>query len=129
MQCYESLKESGYRIIATSPHKNDCLLDELDISDRIALVFGTELEGLSDTAIKQADAYVKIPMYGFTESFNISVSAAISLYQLTEKLRRSEIPWQLSEEEKIDTKILWAKSVVKHPDKHEKAFRKHIGLD
>jgi len=129
LSCYEALRKKGYRIVATTPHRDDIMLDELELVEKTALVFGTELEGLSDRAIANADAYVKIPMYGFTESFNISVSAAIALHHLSEKLRRSEINWQLSEEEMIDTRILWAMSVVKHSDKHEKAFRKKQGLN
>ncbi len=127
--CFEALRGKGYRIIATTPHKDDIMLDELEIDEKTALVFGTEMEGLTDTAIENADAHVKIPMYGFTESFNISVSAAISLFHLTEKLRKSAINWQLSEEEMIETRTLWARSVIKHPEKYEKAFFKQEGLD
>ncbi len=129
LDCYQTLRDQGYRIVATTPHINDTLLDELSLDTKIALVFGTELEGLSDVAIEHADAYVKIPMYGFTESFNISVSAAISLHYLTEKLRKSELNWQLKEEELIDTRLMWAKSAVKHPEAHEKNFMNQEGLD
>lgn len=129
LDCFRSLRDKGYRIVATTPHRDDTMLDELDLTEKTAFVFGTELEGLSDTAIENADAFVKIPMYGFTESFNISVSAAILLHHLTEKLRASDIPWELSEEEMLDTQILWAKSVVKHSDKHEAAFNRSLGLD
>jgi len=129
VKCYEELRAQGYRIVATTPHKDDILLDDLELDHKTALVFGTEMEGLSDLAIKHADAYVKIPMYGFTESFNISVSAGITLHHLTERLRSSNIKWQLGEEEVIETRILWASSVVKHPDRLEKAFLKQSGLD
>lgn len=129
LKCYDSLRRKGYRIVATTPHKDDTLLDQLDLSEKTAIIFGTELEGLSETAISNADAFVKIPMYGFTESFNISVSAAIVLHHLTEKLRASDIPWQMSEDDILDTRLSWAKSVVKHPDKHEAAFRKSIGAE
>lgn len=129
LQCYKSLREQGYSIVATTPHNNNTLLDELPLENKIALVFGTELEGLSETAIGHADAYVKIPMYGFTESFNISVSAAIILHHLTEKLRASQIPWQLSEEESIDTRLGWVKSVIKRPEIFEKQFLRAQGLD
>jgi len=128
LTCYDELRKQGYRIVATTPHKDDIMLDELDLNSKTALVFGTELEGLSQTAIDHADAWVKIPMYGFTESFNISVSAAIILHHLSEKLRNSDIGWQLSEEEMVDTRILWAKNVVKHAEKHEKAFLIKEGL-
>jgi len=113
INCFNELREQGYKIVATTPHENDVLLDNLDINQKTALVFGTELNGLTKTAMDNADAFVKIPMYGFTESFNISVSAALSLYHLTEKMRKSDIDWQLSEEEKIEIHINWAKGVIK----------------
>jgi len=84
LDCFHQLKSEGYRIIATSPHKNDTLLEDLPLhKGKIALAFGTELEGLSPEAIENADEFVKIPMYGFTESYNISVSAAMILFYLT----------------------------------------------
>lgn len=110
---FDHLREEGYQIIATTPHKDEVLLDEVDISKKTAIVFGTELEGLSDYAIENADIRMKIPMYGFTESFNISVSAALTMHHLSEKLRKSDIPWALTEDEKIDVLLNWAKSVVK----------------
>jgi tRNA (guanosine-2'-O-)-methyltransferase len=128
LQCYAALRKAGYRIVATTPHKDEMMLDELDLEKKTALVFGTELEGLSDIAVEHADVHLKVPMYGFTESFNISVSAAIVLYHLTEKLRASSLSWQLSDSEVTDTRLLWARSVVRHPDKHEKAFLKREGL-
>ena len=128
LACYSTLREKGYRIVATTPHKDEIMLDELDLDQKTALVFGTELEGLSQTAIDNADAWVKIPMYGFTESFNISVSAAICLHHLSEKLRNSEIAWQLQEEELTDIRISWATSVVKHAEKYEQEFLKREGL-
>jgi tRNA (guanosine-2'-O-)-methyltransferase len=110
---FKALRAKGYRIVATSPHKDDCLINELPLEEKTALVFGTELEGLSEYSLANADAFVKIPMYGFTESFNISVSAAISLYQLSERLRSSKINFHLSQNELIDIKLGWAKSTVK----------------
>ncbi|MCL2413519.1 MAG: RNA methyltransferase, partial [Bacteroidales bacterium] len=103
----EHLRKEGYKIVATTPHKNGFLLEELPIEDKIALFFGTEQTGLSDDAIKQADYFMKIPMHGFTESYNISVSAAISMYELTRKIRQSSVNWQLSEEERVDILLEW----------------------
>jgi len=118
---YDHLKAEGYQIVATTPHQDDILLDELDISKKTALVFGTELQGLSDYAIKNADIHMKIPMYGFTESFNISVSAAICLHHLSEKLRKSEnIDWKLNPKERRRILLSWAKAVVKSSDLIEK---------
>ena len=120
--CLNSLKKKGYTIVATSPHKDDFTPESLPLDNKTALVFGTELEGLTDNAKKIADAYVRIPMYGFTESLNISVSAALLLFTLSERLRKSEIKWQLSEEEKIDTLLQWARNVVKRSDAIEREF-------
>jgi tRNA (guanosine-2'-O-)-methyltransferase len=113
LACFEQLREEGYRIVATTPHTDDVLIADLPTAPKTALVFGTELTGLSDIAMQNADAFVKIPMYGFTESFNISVSAALSLYQFTENMRKSDVDWKLSEEEKIEIQIQWAMNVIK----------------
>ncbi|WP_461629953.1 TrmH family RNA methyltransferase [Labilibaculum euxinus] len=111
------LKNQGYRIIATSPHSNDILLPDFDLTKgKAAFFFGTELTGLSDEVMNNADEFVKIPMYGFTESFNISVSAAIVLNHLTTELRRSDIYWQLSEYEKLELKLDWLVRSVRSGD-------------
>jgi tRNA (guanosine-2'-O-)-methyltransferase len=123
---FEALRKKGYRIVATTPHKHDQMLDDISIEGKMALVFGTELKGLSETAIAQADEYLRIPMYGFTESYNISVSAALVLFNLTERLRKSDIDWKLSEEEKLDILIEWAKRTIKHADLFEKQFLEKI---
>jgi tRNA (guanosine-2'-O-)-methyltransferase len=114
METIQNLKKNGYRIVATSPHSKDVELPDFDISKgKIALVFGSELPGISETIAREADEFLKIPMFGFTESFNISVSAAIILYHLTEKLRNSEsISWHLTEEEKVEIKIQWIKNLI-----------------
>lgn len=114
LQAIQKLKQNGYRIVATTPHKNDVDLPDFDLTKgKMALFFGTELHGLSDLMIENADEYLKIPMYGFTESFNISVSAAIILHQLKEKLMLSNIDWQLSIKEKEKIKIEWLKQTIK----------------
>ena len=97
--CLQSLKSKGIRIVATTPHIRDQYVQDFDISTPFALVFGTEIDGVSQTVMEEADEFVKIPMYGFTESFNISVAAAISLYDLSRRLRESKIAWRLSSEE------------------------------
>ena len=124
LAAYEALRKAGYRIVATTPQTNDQMLDEIPLDGKMALVFGTELKGLSETAIAHADEYLRIPMYGFTESYNISVSAALILFTLMEKLRKTTVSWQLSEEEQIDTMIEWAKRTIKHANLFEKEFLK-----
>ena len=111
--CIDSLKSKGYQIIATTPHENDCMLDDFDISKKSAFFFGTERDGLSDEVLKNADGFLKIPMVGFTESLNISVSAAITLQNLTNRLRKSDVKWQLSEEEILVKRLQWAKNSIK----------------
>ncbi len=113
LQTYDHLRAKGYRIIATLPHENDTLITSLDISQPTALVFGTELTGLTPEAINHADGYVKVPMYGFTESFNISVCAALSLFYLTEKMRADRsIAWQLTDDEQTTLKLYWSMQVI-----------------
>jgi len=113
--CINRLKRQGYSIIATTPHENDCLIDDFDVSKKSAFFFGREKTGLSKKVLAQAEAFVKIPMYGFSESFNISVSAALLLQHLTDKLRKSaDIPWQLTQEEIIDLKINWSIKTIQN---------------
>jgi tRNA (guanosine-2'-O-)-methyltransferase len=114
--CIDRLKEQGYQIIATSPHDNSSLLEDFDISRPSALFFGTERLGLSDEALQRADGFLKIPMVGFTESLNISSSAAIIIQELTSRLRRSGIQWQLSEEEILQKRIDWTQKSIKDID-------------
>ena len=111
--CIDTLKDKGYQIIATTPHENDCLLEDFDISKPSALFFGTERDGLSEEIIRKADGFLKIPMVGFTESLNISVSAAIIIQNLTNRLRNSDIDWQLIEEEILEKRLDWAKKSIK----------------
>jgi len=114
LQTYDELRAKGYRIVATLPHENDTMIADLDISQPTALVFGTELTGLTRQAVDRADGYVKVPMYGFTESFNISVCAALSLFCLTEKMRADpRIGWRLSEEEQVTLKLYWSMQVLR----------------
>ena len=113
---YAELRRRGYRIVATTPHTNDTLITDLDISTPVALIFGTELTGLSQQAIDLADEYVKIPMYGFTESFNISVSVALSLFNLTERLRHSQLNTEhltLNTDQLLDLKLHWLAQTIR----------------
>ncbi|NUM50294.1 MAG: RNA methyltransferase [Flavobacteriales bacterium] len=116
IKCIHTLKEKGYRIVATSPHKNANTLSRFNLeAGKCALFFGTEKKGLSDNVLSNADEFVTIPMFGFTESFNISVSAAIIMHQLSKMLRESTVSWQLTEEEQTEQLIVWAKKTLKKP--------------
>lgn len=114
--CINELKNQEYQIIATTPHENDCLLEDFDITKPSAIFFGTERHGLSDEVLQQADGYLKIPMVGFTESLNISVSAAIILQNISTRLRASSIPWQLSDAELLEKRIDWTRKSIKDID-------------
>jgi tRNA (guanosine-2'-O-)-methyltransferase len=123
LESIQNLRQKGYRIVATTPNENATLLEDFDLDKgKIALLFGTELTGLSDVAMAHADEFLKIPSFGFTESLNISVSAGIVSFCLSQKLRRSNINWELTLEEKKDLKITWLKQKLKTPQLLEKRF-------
>ena len=126
--CIENLRTKGYQIIATTPHDDSCLLHEFDISKKSALFFGTEKEGLSEEVMKQADGFLKIPMVGFTESLNISVSAAIIIQDITSRLRLSNIDWQLAENELLEKRLAWAKNSIKDIKRIEERYYSEIKL-
>lgn len=125
--CITSMKNQGYQIVATTPHDNSCFLADFDISKPSAIFFGTEKTGLSDDVIQQADGFLKIPMVGFTESLNISVSAAIVIQQLTERLRKSSIPRQLTEEELFLKKLDWTSKSIQNLGSVETRYLEMIG--
>jgi tRNA (guanosine-2'-O-)-methyltransferase len=117
IQCLENLKSQGYQIAAATLHEKSILLQSFDLKQKTAICFGAEELGLTKTAHELADVFVKIPMHGFTKSFNISVSAALFLFNLTEKLRQSNLAWQLTEEEKLDLTIEWLTKSIPHGEK------------
>lgn len=114
--CLDSLKNQGYQIVATTPHADAHVLDNFDITKPSAIFFGTEKNGLSQEIMDQANTFIKIPMYGFTESLNISVSAAIVINNITNKLRNSTLNWKLSDEEILEKKIDWMRKSIKDID-------------
>lgn len=123
-RCINFLKDKGYRIVAASPHENDIEIQDLDIRKKTALVFGTELDGLSNNALEMADMNVAIPMYGFSESFNISVSVAICLSHLSYNIRQQQIQWKLNETEKQQLLLQWIINSVKEPELLIKRYMK-----
>lgn len=125
--CFEHLRAKGYKIAATDPSPEGVSIHEIPIQDKIALVMGNELKGTSAYAIEHADMKVRIPMFGFTESMNISVSAAICIGAIAPALRSSEINWQLSQEEKDELRLRWFKKMVRQPEILEREFMKSIG--
>jgi len=125
--CIDALKSQGFQIVATTPHTNDVLLPDFDVTKKSAFFFGTEISGLSDIVLDQADAFVRIPMYGFTESYNISVSAALVLHDVVNRLKKSKVDWTLSEQDLMDKRIDWAvKSLKSGPQVLEQLLKKGI---
>ena len=120
--CFSALRNKGYKIVATSPHARGYTMYDLPLDQKTALVFGTELKGLSQYAMDNADDYVAIPLYGFTESFNISVTAALFIQYFTEKIRRQGINWGLTDDEKTEILLQWAKKSVAKSYLLEKYF-------
>ena len=123
--CIDRLHEQGYWVAATLPDEQKRTIFDLPVERKTAFLFGTELTGLSDEAIKYADGNVLIPMYGFTESFNISNSAAIILSHFSERMRHSEAQWQLPIEEKETLYFEWLQKSVKNPDGLIDYYLKH----
>lgn len=115
-ECMGHLRAQGYRIVATSPHLDEFTPSNLPLDRPLAIFFGTEKEGLSPYVLQQADAHLAIPMVGFTESLNISVAAAIVLYELSKRLRQTDLPWKLTEREIREKRLDWAKKTIKSSD-------------
>ena len=124
--CLLKLKDRGYKIVATTPHERDVTIHELPLDQPVALVFGTEKKGISKEVVELADEFVRIPMYGFTESFNISVSAALALNILRRRLEQSDLSWKLNDEEQTLLKIKWCKKILRSGDEMEEEFRRRI---
>jgi len=127
LEAIRILRNKGYRIVATTPHTNDITLDDFDVEkSKFVLFFGTELQGLSKLMMDNADEYLKIPMYGFTESFNISVSAALTMHHLSEKIRKTKsVNWQLTDDEKDEIILDWLRTTIKHSDEIITQFYKN----
>ncbi|MDR0205645.1 MAG: RNA methyltransferase [Bacteroidales bacterium] len=116
LKSIKDLKTKGYSVVATVPDENCSFLDELSFETPTAFLFGTELTGLSKEAIEAADKTVKIPMYGFTNSFNISNSVAIIVSISIEKLRKTNIRWQLTEVEMEELLFDWVQKSLNKPE-------------
>ena len=121
-ECINDLKAKGYQIVVTSPHNDSSFIRDFDISKKSAIVMGVEKMGVSEQMMRQADAFIKIPMVGFTESLNVSVAAAIIMEELTTRLKASDLDWQLSEEEKSALYKEWVQKSIKHYSEIEERY-------
>ncbi|HYG51421.1 MAG TPA: RNA methyltransferase [Flavobacteriales bacterium] len=114
--CLEQLKQRGYRIAATVPHENARQLTNLDVFQKTAFVFGTEKTGVSADVLDMCDERIFIPMYGFTESFNISVSVAMCLFYFINETKKQNIRWNLEIEEQNELLMKWTRQSIKRSD-------------
>jgi len=126
LDCIADLKKKGYKIIATTPHNESCYLKDFDITEKAAFFFGVEKNGLSEHVMDNADGFLKIPMVGFTESLNISVAVAIILQNLNDRLKSSDISWQLKEEEKSEIYLNWLQKTIKSIEKIKEHYYTEI---
>jgi tRNA (guanosine-2'-O-)-methyltransferase len=127
--CISTLREKGYQIVATTPHTDAYTVHDLPIDKPLAFFFGTERKGLSQEMMDAADLHVRIPMYGFTESFNISVSVAILLQTIRQRLEVSSLDWKLSKEEQIKLKIDWCEKILNGGKALSSEFRQRYQKD
>lgn len=125
VECISQLKKRGYQIVSTTPH-TDQTIESVPIDKPIALVFGTEIHGISEDILEMSDYKVRIPMYGFTESFNVSVSVALTLNQLRNRLESSDLDWKLSHAEQVALKIKWCTKIVRDGAAVEEEIRRRI---
>jgi tRNA (guanosine-2'-O-)-methyltransferase len=129
IKAINQLKADGYRIVATTPHEGAVNIEDFDLNKgKVALVFGTELKGISNDVKENADEFLKIPMYGFTESFNISVSVALILHNLSSHMRSGGVDWPLNEVERDEVLLDWMKKNMKHSDVLIREFIKRSNL-
>ena len=112
-ECITALKDEDYEIIATTPNCDSISLPDFNLNTKTALFFGTEKEGLSEEVKQKADRFLRIPMVGFSESLNVSVSAAIIIQEVMKKLKKPEIVWQLSDIEILEKRLDWTKKSIK----------------
>lgn len=124
--CIHTLKQAGYTVWATAPGTRAVSLQEMPLTGKTAIIIGNELEGVSPEAMELADACVTIPMYGFTESFNLSATVAILLGHLVPRLHASDLAWRLTEREKLELRLQWSLKSVRKAETMERDFRKRF---
>ena len=124
--CIDELRTKGYKIAVTSPKAGGYSPENLPLDEKMAVFFGNELSGLSEEALSAADMHIHVPMWGFTESYNLSVSASIIFYTLLQRLRASKIPWLLSEQEQAQLRMQWYRKIITRADVIEKEIMKSL---
>ncbi len=127
--CIDELRSQGYQIVATTPHKDGHTIHDFDISKKSAFFLGAEKTGISDIVMEEADDYIAMPIYGFTESYNVSVANGILLHELINRLRNSDIHWHLSEEERSDLFLDWTMKSINSSDMIADKFMEEQGWE
>ena len=124
VDAFQTLRTQGYTIVATVPgtHQHSIPLEKLSLDSKIALIFGSEHGGLSQDALNNADVFVTIPMFGFTQSLNVSACAALCLYTLVTQLHKSTIGWGLTSAGKEELFFEWMCKSVRHFKHHKEHF-------
>ncbi len=80
-ECYSRLRDEGFRIYASELDPQSQSIYDLELTEKVALVFGNEHRGVSAEAAALSDGRFRIPMYGMIESLNVSVACAVTLYE------------------------------------------------
>ena len=123
----DGLRAKGYRILVTSVNPGSQSVYDVDLEKGpVALVMGNELQGTSPAVVAAADELVHIPMVGFTESFNVSVSAAICLSVFRQKLNSLGDRWKLRDDELQSLRLRWLRGVVRKSDVLEREFLRSL---
>ncbi|MCC8407387.1 RNA methyltransferase [Mucilaginibacter sp. UR6-1] len=91
LEAVQQLRDEGYKIIAIEQAENSLMLDtfEPQQGEKYALIFGNEVNGVSDEVMQEIDACIEIPQFGTKHSFNIVVSAGIVLWDFFNKLNKT----------------------------------------
>lgn len=124
--CIRHLRNKGYKIAVTSPKPNGFNLEEVPLQDKMAVFFGNELRGLSESAMEEADIHIHIPMWGFTESLNVSVCASVIFHSFISRLRNSNINWRMGVEEAEALRMEWYRKIITRSDTIEKELLRQL---
>ncbi len=126
--CINQLRDKGYVICVTSPKPGGFTPEDVPLQKKLAVFFGNELRGLSETALKEADMHLHIPMWGFTESLNVSVSASLIFHTLLSRLQKSSINWRMSEEERNRLRMEWYRKIITRSETIERELLKQLKI-
>ena len=121
--CLDELRSEGFQIAAMVVDATSQPVETVPIDKPIALLFGTEKEGLPENVVREADLHVHVPMYGFVESFNVSVATALSLQSVAPRIRESQTRWRLSKDVQSRLWLDWTRKSVANVEAIEKRFR------